>query len=170
MKKYFIQSQILICCECWRADLPTFFNEEWKCFTECKCGFVKEIEASAEMQRKINIYLQHLWGNSQGGNLSTDDMIWRIYELLDKHTELRIWDILQRMDKNDYKKKTCPRCYRHISFSKDGKIFCRKCVDRWLIMRETCELLLDLWTKKSEILENQTPHCIKMIFKLLTAK
>lgn len=59
MKKYFLQSQIFICLECGKPDLLTFFNEEWKCFAECKrCWFVKQVDVDDSLQKKIQDYLE----------------------------------------------------------------------------------------------------------------
>lgn len=98
--------------------------------------------------------------------LDRDQMIRKIYEKLDKHTEVRIWDILQRMDDNDYRYWTCPYCYRHKCDWWYWDFRCTNCKNEHR-MRKTQDLLLDRWKKKTWILEKQSLKCITMIYYLL---
>ena len=127
-----------------------------------------EIHQETQFQIDFFLFLQNKKMTTENKN-DRDWMILKIYERLRKHREIRIWDILQWMDDNDYYNRTCPVCFRHIVSSTWWEFRCKKCKDNRLC-RETTEILLEVRNKKKEILENQSTKCIRMIFEMIFIK
>lgn len=95
-----------------------------------------------------------------------DWMLVHIYEKLDIHTEVRIWDVLRWMDENDYSYYICPHCLKHVFDWGYWEFYCKKCKEEWP-MSETIDFLLSCWKRKDWILDDQPLKCIQVVFAIL---